>query len=449
MLNRNQNLSGEVLQVVGQHLIVDAFGCKSEIVNDADLLEQVLTKLLQDLGMEILHTYFHRFDPQGVTGAIVISTSHIAIHTWPEQNYVGFDLFTCGNMASWEQIQSLLRALSAQRAVVYQLGRGNVTGTVPTVREIQLQTLISMENTQHQSSPTHLPEDSDGLMLRELLARPHRIMYQSNSENREALLLATSDLRMYLNNQLQFSSSDERIYHEALVHPVLSLAHARDHVLIIGGGNGLALREVLKYPDVTRVHLFDVDPVVLNAAANVPELVALNERALFDPRVQVLQQDAQFVLTRRRRRYNVIVIDLPHPADEVVSRLYTREFFKNISNYLAPDGILVCQSPSPHYAPLVFWSIAETIESAGLPTLSYHVKIDSFVDRGFHIAGHTRPIKRLIKVPVPHRTLPQCLDAWFQFDEDILTVRRNAMINTLEKLTLHSFYQQSMRRKFD
>jgi S-adenosylmethionine decarboxylase proenzyme len=114
--------------VVGDHLIVDAFGCDSEILNDANLLEQKLTKLLQELGMEILHTYFHQFHPQGVTGTIVISTSHIAIHTWPEQNYAAFDLFTCGNMASTEQIENLLKQLSTERYVAYQLSRGKLAG---------------------------------------------------------------------------------------------------------------------------------------------------------------------------------------------------------------------------------------------------------------------------------------------------------------------------------
>jgi spermidine synthase len=126
--------------VIGQHLIVDAFGCKAAIINDADLLESTLKNLLQQLGMDILHTHFHRFHPHGVTGAIVISTSHIAIHTWPEQNYAAVDLFTCGDMASWQQIEALLQKLSAQKAVLYQFARGDLTGVAPSVRVVDLPT---------------------------------------------------------------------------------------------------------------------------------------------------------------------------------------------------------------------------------------------------------------------------------------------------------------------
>jgi predicted membrane-bound spermidine synthase len=333
---------------------------------------------------------------------------------------------------------------------MYQFARGDETGSAPSVREIHLNPHTSAGVIQQQSQPSPVRGEAEDLTeLRELLAGRHRIVYQAASKDREVLLLETFDLRMYLNKQLQFSGFDERIYHEALVHPVFSLTHARDRVLIIGGGDGLALREVLKYPDVSRVHLVDMDPVVLDAAANVPEMAALNERALFDPRVQVFQQDAQFFLTGRRRRYNVIIVDLPDPADELISRLYTREFFKQLSNYLAPDGILVCQSNSPHHAPLVFWSIAETLESAGLLTLSYHVRVPSFGDWGFHIAGHTRPIKRLMKVPVPTQTLPQDMAFWFQFDEAVLSVRRNAVLNTLDQLTLHNFYQKAVGPRLD
>ncbi|MFC4766682.1 adenosylmethionine decarboxylase [Effusibacillus consociatus] len=436
--------------MVGEQVVIDAFGCDSALLNDADLLERILTNLLQDLGMEILHTHFHRFHPQGVTGAIIISTSHLAIHTWPEHKYAALDLFTCGDMASWEQIEDLLRQLSAERAVVYQLARGDAAGAPPSVREIHLHSHSSVWRTKQQypHRPVH-GDARDVTELRQLLSGRHRIVYQAISENREVLLVEAFDLRMYLNQQLQFSALDERIYHEALVHPVLSLARERDRVLIIGGGDGLALREVLKYPDVSRVHLVDLDPMILNAAANVPEMVALNEGAFSDRRVRVFQQDAQFFLTRRRRRYNVIILDLPDPADAVLSRLYTKEFFETLSNHLAPDGILVCQSHSPQNAPFVFWSIAETLESAGLPTLSYHVNVPSFGDWGFHLAGHTRPIKRLIQVSIPNRTLPKDLSSWFHFDDAVLSVRKNVEANTLDQLTLHKFYQKAVGPKFD
>jgi spermidine synthase len=387
--------------MVGDHLIIDAFGCDPEILNDADLLEQKLTELLQELGMHILHTHFHQFHPQGVTGTIVISTSHLAIHTWPEKQYAAFDLFTCGDMASAEQIENLLKQLAAERSVVYQLTRGKWTGQFPAVREVNLHAQIKKTPSSHERSHEYV---ADITGPKEPLPRQNGILY-----------------------------------HEALVHPVLSLAHKRDRVLIIGAGSELPLQEVLKYPDVSRVHLVDIGPAVPQAS--------LAEGEFLDPRVKIFQHGSQFFLTRRRRKYDVIIINLPDPGDEVIARLYSREFFTNLSNYLAPDGILVCQSHSPQDAPLVYWSIAKTLESAGLSTLSYHVRVSDDSDRGFHLAGTSKPIKRKIHVPVPDRTLLHDLGSCFDFDEHILIQRNHAVINTLDELTLHTFYQKAVGKK--
>jgi spermidine synthase len=387
--------------VVGDHLIVDAFGCDSEILNDADLLEQKLTELLQELGMQILHTYFHRFHPQGVTGTIVISTSHIAIHTWPEQNYAAFDLFTCGDMASAEQIENLLKQLSAERCVVYQLTRGKLTGQLPAIREVNLHAQIKKTPSLHEGVHEYV---ADRAGPKEPLTRQNGILY-----------------------------------HEALVHPVLSMSHSRDRVLIIGACDDQPLWEILKYQDVSRVHLVDIGPAMPQEA--------LAEGAFLDPRVKVFQHGSQFFLTRRRRKYDVIIINLPDPADEEIARLYTREFFKRLSVYLAPDGMMVCQAHSPQDAPLVFWSIAETLESAGLQTLSYHVRVSDNSDRGFHLAGTSKPIKRKIIVPEHDRTLLQDLGSCFEFDEHILIQRNHAVINTLDELNLHTLYQKAVGKK--
>lgn len=392
------------VELVGEHLIVDAFGCDPEILNDADLLERKLTDLLHELGMQILHTYFHRFQPQGVTGTIVISTSHLAIHTWPEQRYAAFDLFTCGDMASPEQIENLLRQLSAERCVIYQLTRGNLTGQLPAVQEVEMQAEGSMEIKQS--------------------------LTQQTSEHQTVPDIQT-----------------ENWHHEALVLPVLSLARKRDRVLMIGAGNDLPVWEVLKNPDVSRVHVIDIGPLVLNTTSNITEQAALAEWAYADKRVKVFQHGDQFFLSKRRRNYHVIILNLPDPANENIARLYSRDFFEKLSSYLAPDGILVCKSASPHDAPLVFWSIAKTMESAGLSTLSYHVRISSDFVQGFHLAGATRPIKRFIEVPTRLQALPQDQTFRFDFEEHILNQRRNALVNSLQELTLHTLYQQAAKRK--
>lgn len=416
------------MAVVGRHVVVDAFGCSWEALNDAELLRLLLTGAAESSGAQILHSYFHQFDPQGVTGAIIISTSHLAIHTWPEEHYAAFDLFSCGPGDLRATAHAVLDRLGAQRYVLREINRGEEASSPP--------------------APTEAVRGDrwDQTELRELLARPHRLLYQGSSQYQNIIVVETTDVRMYLDQQLQFSSVDERCYHEALVHPVMTLAPSRERVLILGGGDGLAMREVLKYPDVAHADLVDIDPLVLSCATEIPELVALNERALTDPRARLHARDAVAYIAEEHPPYDVIVVDFPDPADEVISRLYTTEVFTQAARLLAPHGILVCQSYSPEEAPLVFWSIGRTLESAGLKTLSYHVELASFGDWGFHIASSTAPVWRERPVEAAHRTLPASLGPWFRFSKSVAAAKRKALANSLDRLVLHELYEKAVGR---
>lgn len=415
---------------VGRHLVVDAFGCSSAALDDADLLNRLLSEAVSALGAQVLHTYFHRFEPQGVTGAIIISTSHLAIHTWPETHYAAFDLFTCGDGDLQGTARAILDRLGAAHSVVREIDRGYGGGTAMPGEGI----------------PPKMRRGDwwDQVELRELLAGPHRLLHQGVSQYQEILVIEARDVRMYLDGQLQFSSLDERSYHEALVHPAMTLAPSRDRVLILGGGDGLAMREVLKYPDVRHVALVDIDPVVLACASQVPELIALNEGALVNPRAQVHARDAVAFVSEQHPPYDVMIIDFPDPADETISRLYTTEVFSSAAKLLRPGGILVCQSHSPAEAPRVFWSIGRTLESAGLKTLSYHVELASFGDWGFHLGSSTAPVWRGQPIPVPHRTLPESLAGWFRFSKQVAAARRRAAPNSLSRLVLHHYYEQAV-----
>lgn len=203
-------------------------------------------------------------------------------------------------------------------------------------------------------------------------------------------MLQVSDIRLYLDKQLQFSSVDEQIYHEALVHPIMSKVIDPKRVLILGGGDGLALREVLKYETVLHVDLVDLDEAMITMARNVPEIVSLNKNAFFDNRVNVHVCDAKEFLNSPSSLYDVIIIDFPDPATELLSTLYTSELFARIATFLTKDGAFVCQSNSPADAPLVYWSIGNTIEHAGLTVKSYHTIFPSFgTDWGFHLATNS------------------------------------------------------------
>ncbi|MGH8997794.1 MAG: polyamine aminopropyltransferase [Acidimicrobiia bacterium] len=203
------------------------------------------------------------------------------------------------------------------------------------------------------------------------------------------------DVRLFLNGDLQFSSIDEYRYHEALVHPAMAGPHRR--VLVLGGGDGLALREVLRYPGVDEVTLVELDPAVLRLAREDPRLARLNERSLADPRVEVVEADAFSWIRQSPRRFDVVIADFPDPEEPATARLYSVEFYGMVSRSLAPGGRLVVQAGSPYFAPDAFWSIEASVRSAGLAANPYHADVPSFGDWGFVLAstGANAPRLRL------------------------------------------------------
>ena len=210
------------------------------------------------------------------------------------------------------------------------------------------------------------------------------------------------DVRLYIDGNLQFASSDEHRYHEALVHPALAAAaEARPvvragpgeagpegrRVLVLGGGDGLAVREVLKHADVATVDLVDLDPAMTELFSEHPMLVGLNTGSLTDPRVRVHNRDAMEWLAEHERAgepaFDVAVIDLPDPNNFSLGKLYTQSFYRLLSRRLRPDGVAVVQATSPYLAPRSFWCIVATLRAAELHPVPYHAHVPSFGDWGF------------------------------------------------------------------
>lgn len=237
------------------------------------------------------------------------------------------------------------------------------------------------------------------------------------------------DYRLYINGNLQFSSLDEHIYHEMLVHPAMELADSHDRVLILGGGDGLALREVLKYPATEEVTLVDIDPGMIDFAMNHDVMNELNGQSFRDARVDtesilgipenaqrrplyeyatgigpavedtveeaasvhVYTVDADMVLDRLRGVYDVIVVDFPDPNSVELVKLYSREFYFKLNRVLALGGIIAVQSTSPYHAKESFLCILRTIRSAGLDAIPYHDNVPSFGDWGWILAVRPDP----------------------------------------------------------
>lgn len=207
--------------------------------------------------------------------------------------------------------------------------------------ELEQQEIENKQDKQVQSENVVIvPTDShnldvwDEISLKEIQAGEHTNLFKEKSDYQNINLVQVNDVRLYLDKQLQFSSVDEQIYHEALVHPIMSKVIDPKRVLILGGGDGLALREVLKYETVLHVDLVDLDGLMIDMARNVPELVSLNKSAFFDNRVNTHVCDAKEFLSSPSSLYDVIIIDFPDPATELLSTLYTSELFVSYSYIL-------------------------------------------------------------------------------------------------------------------
>jgi len=194
-------------------------------------------------------------------------------------------------------------------------------------------------------------------------------------------------IQFYINGAIQFDSMDEYRYHESLVHPVMMEAKAHHSVLIIGGGDGMALREVLKYPTVEQVTLVDLDPAITHLFTDHPTLSTLNDHAYLSPKVTVINQDAWKFIEQSQTLYDVIIVDLPDPNNISLSRLYSESFYQLLAQQLSRGGAMVTQASSPLYTRKAFWSIAKTVASTGLATQPYHTYVPSFGEWGFVLAS--------------------------------------------------------------
>jgi spermidine synthase len=195
------------------------------------------------------------------------------------------------------------------------------------------------------------------------------------------------DLRLYINGNLQFSSRDEYRYHEALVHPALEALPWAKSVLVLGGGDGLALREILRYPNVTHVTLVDLDPAMTGAFTRRAELAALNHHSFSDPRVTVINADAAQWLLKNTDMFDAAFIDFPDPSSFALGKLYSVPFYGMVKKHVAANGLVVVQSTSPYFAPHAYWTVDATLREVGMKTWPYHAYVPSFGDWGFVLAS--------------------------------------------------------------
>jgi spermidine synthase len=308
----------------------------------------------------------------------------------------------------------------------------------------------------------------DPIVYKETTKYQHLVL----TENR-----ASNDIRLYINGNTQFSSLDEARYHEILVHPAFSLAPKIENVLVLGGGDGLALREIVKYSDVHQVTLIDLDPGMIKLAASNPHLQKLNLNVFQDARIHIKQAegvadvnikgvylessetsangqpvaehvasvdvyniDADLFLGQEvKTQWDVVIIDFPDPSSVELSKLYSKQFYKKLSRLLTADGLIAIQATSPYHAKEAYLTIGNTLKAAGFNVLPYRQNIPSFGDWGFYLAWQNEKsvttlkseIRQLTNFTVDTKFLtPELLTASMAFGKGELESKESC-VNTI------------------
>ena len=252
----------------------------------------------------------------------------------------------------------------------------------------------------------------------------------------------------YINGNLQFCSIDEHLYHEVIVHPAVLLHPMAQKVLVLGGGDGLAVRELLKHKTIESITLVDLDSTVVNLAMHHPIFTSSNLHSLQDPRVKFQFGDAFHYVQNATELYDIVIIDLPDPRSIQIARMYSKEFYMSVYNLLGKEGIMITQAGSPAYASKAYLSIEKTIEQSNFNTIKLHNHITSMGEWGWIIGVKNngkldKRIQYLNFDTLDTRWLNnQAKPMIFQFGKNRFSLKDSIEINTLNNPKLVRYYSE-------
>lgn len=333
-----------MVRPLGVHYLLELRGCDPTVINDLPEVRRILIEAAKQAKATVLDARFHQFSPQGVSGVVVVGESHLSIHTWPEYGYASADIYTCGHTDPLRAAFYIVEALQARSVFCMIVGRGEH----PVMDESE-----SEPPSPFTPARWGLQPPTDWLFVDYVnpsaatLLRVKSVLHSSRSAYQQIDVLETEAFGrcLILDGRVQSAESDEFVYHEALVHPAMVTHPDPRAVLILGGGEGATLREVLRHRTVERAVMVDIDPQVIEISRRyLPEW---SDGAFDDPRAEVRIEDAVQYLQETRDRFDIIISDLTEPEPGTPSEpLLSREMFEAMRNCLRPGGILVNQAGS-------------------------------------------------------------------------------------------------------
>ncbi|MEP5339190.1 MAG: polyamine aminopropyltransferase [Algibacter sp.] len=256
---------------------------------------------------------------------------------------------------------------------------------------------------------------------------------------------------LYLNGNLQFCSIDEKMYHEPLVHPIMQLHPNPQRILILGGGDGCAVREILKYSSVEKIDMVDLDPKMTDLGVGHPVLLDINQGSMSSKKLQIFNKDAYIHLEQNTTEfYDIIIADLPDPRNIELGRLYSHEFYSICNRKLRPNGFLITQAGSPYFATKAFNCIDKTIQSAGFTTVKLHNQVISMGEWGWILGTKNKAINaEVLKDKVQNIEFKNVQTKWINkeamqlitsFGKDFFRLNDSIEVNKVHNPVLYQYY---------
>lgn len=279
-----------------------------------------------------------------------------------------------------------------------------------------------------------ITDDIENGLYRDDVIYSEQTMYQKIVMTRHK-----DDIRLYLDGNIQFSSKDEYRYHEALVHIPFSCTEKHERILILGGGDGLAVREILKYDDVKEIVLVDIDDQMIELCKNNELIKEVNENSLSSEKLKIINEDAYLYVQNNQEKFDIIIIDLPDPNTESLNKLYTNVFYNYVKANLNEEGVAVVQSTSPYYAPNSFWCINKTIKTQFENVKPYHLQVPAFGEWGFNLMSNSEINIKQLEVETKYLT-NENIESMFKFGKDETIDLETVEINDIFKPSLMHYY---------
>lgn len=347
---------------LGNHILVEFMNCDPHIMNDVAGIERDMVAAAQKAGATVINSTFHHFSPWGVSGVVVIQESHLAIHTWPEYGYAAVDLFTCGEMDAWISFDHLKDCFKSQSYSAIEMKRGSVN--LLTRNDFDMSTM--RQKAGEWRNPDFFTrnvwftdkDENQALSLRFTGEVFHDV--QSPFQRVRILESYKYGKMLALDDMVMTTIEDEFHYHEMISHPSIFTHGNVKNVLVIGGGDGGTVREVLKHESIESVTMVEIDGEVIEACKiHLPQIASAFE----NPKLNLIVDDGiAFIKNAQAESYDIIIIDGSDPVGPAEG-LFSVEFYTNCYNALKNGGILVAQGESPKFNEKAFRELNHTLQS--------------------------------------------------------------------------------------